>query len=118
MLSDLHLKSFLQEGMKQVIDAVLAAPVGLPPTGLYGLIDLIGLDVMELVGKNSVACLKLTPVTDTPVFTTEQRMLTVDNWEKKLEAASTGRRNLRMVKESKKALISLMKLGDPQMPRI
>ena len=54
MLSGLHLaKSFLQEGMKQeTIDAVLAAPVGLPPTGLYGLIDLIGLDVMELVGKN------------------------------------------------------------------
>ena len=26
--------------------------MGLPPTGLYGLIDLIGLDVMDLVGKN------------------------------------------------------------------
>ena len=54
MLSGLHLaKPFLAEGMKQeTIDSVLAAPVGLPPTGLYGLIDLIGLDVMELVGKN------------------------------------------------------------------
>jgi 3-hydroxyacyl-CoA dehydrogenase len=54
MLSGLHLaKPFLGEGMKQeTIDSVLAAPVGLPPTGLYGLIDLIGLDVMELVGKN------------------------------------------------------------------
>ncbi|MEC9474150.1 MAG: 3-hydroxyacyl-CoA dehydrogenase family protein [Actinomycetota bacterium] len=54
MLSGLHLaKPFLAEGMNQeTIDAVLAAPVGLPPTGLYGLIDLIGLDVMELVGKN------------------------------------------------------------------
>ncbi len=54
MLSGLHLaKPFLLEGMKQEsIDAVLGKPVGLPPTGLYGLIDLIGLDIMDLVGKN------------------------------------------------------------------
>lgn len=54
MLSGLHLaKPFLADGMNQeTVDAVLGAPVGLPPTGLYGLIDLIGLDVMELVGKN------------------------------------------------------------------
>ncbi len=31
---------------------MLGKPVGLPPTGLYGLIDLIGLDVMDLVGRN------------------------------------------------------------------
>ena len=54
MLSGLHLaKPFLADGMNQeTVDAVLSGPVGLPPTGLYGLIDLIGLDVMELVGKN------------------------------------------------------------------
>ncbi|MEZ5340003.1 MAG: 3-hydroxyacyl-CoA dehydrogenase family protein [Acidimicrobiales bacterium] len=54
MLSGLHLaKPFLLAGMTQeTVDAVLGQPVGLPPTGLYGLIDLIGLDVMELVGKN------------------------------------------------------------------
>ena len=54
MLSGLHMaKPFLEDGMTQeTVDAVLSAPVGLPPTGLYGLIDLIGLDVMELVGKN------------------------------------------------------------------
>ena len=54
MLSGLHLaKPFLADGMTQeTIDAVLGAPVGVPPTGLYGLIDLIGLDVMELVGAN------------------------------------------------------------------
>lgn len=54
MLSGLHLaKPFLLEGMAQeTIDGVLGRPVGLPPTGLYGLIDLIGLDVMDLVGKN------------------------------------------------------------------
>ncbi len=34
------------------IDALLSRPMGLPPTGLYGLIDLIGLDVMHSVGKN------------------------------------------------------------------
>lgn len=54
MLSGLHkAKSFLADGMTQeTVDAVLGKPVGLPPTGLYGLIDLIGLDVMYLVGKN------------------------------------------------------------------
>ena len=34
------------------MDSLLSKPVGLPPTGLYGLIDLIGLDVMYSVGKN------------------------------------------------------------------
>ncbi|MCP4966753.1 MAG: 3-hydroxyacyl-CoA dehydrogenase, partial [bacterium] len=54
MLSGLHLaKPFLDGGMSQeTVDAVLGKPIGLPPTGLYGLIDLIGLDVMDLVGKN------------------------------------------------------------------
>ena len=54
MLSGLHLaKPFLADGMNQeTVDAILSTPLGLPPTGLYGLIDLIGLDVMELVGKN------------------------------------------------------------------
>lgn len=54
LLSGLHkAKPFLADGMTQeTIDAVLSHPVGLPPTGLYGLIDLIGLDVMDLVGKN------------------------------------------------------------------
>ncbi|MEM8924276.1 MAG: 3-hydroxyacyl-CoA dehydrogenase NAD-binding domain-containing protein [Actinomycetota bacterium] len=54
MLSGLHLATpYLADGMTQeTVDAVLGKPVGLPPTGLYGLIDLIGLDVMDLVGKN------------------------------------------------------------------
>jgi 3-hydroxyacyl-CoA dehydrogenase len=37
------------------VDALLSAPVGIPPTGLYGLIDLIGLDVMDLVARNLAA---------------------------------------------------------------
>ena len=54
ILSGFHLaKKYLNDGIRQeTIDAVLSAPVGLPPTGLYGLVDLIGLDVMELVGRN------------------------------------------------------------------
>jgi 3-hydroxyacyl-CoA dehydrogenase len=54
MLSGLHLaKPFLADGMTQeTVNALLGKPVGLPPTGLFGLIDLIGLDVMDLVGKN------------------------------------------------------------------
>ncbi len=57
MLSALHkAKPYLADGMTQeTIDAVLSHPVGLPPTGIYGLIDLIGLDVMDLVGKNLTA---------------------------------------------------------------
>lgn len=34
------------------IDALLSTPVGLPATRLFGLIDLVGLDIMDLVGKN------------------------------------------------------------------
>lgn len=36
----------------ETIDALLSEPVGLPPTGLYGLVDLVGLDIMDLVAKN------------------------------------------------------------------
>jgi len=54
MLSGLHkAKAALKNGTSmEEIDALLSKPVGLPPTGLYGLIDLIGLDIMDLVGKN------------------------------------------------------------------
>ena len=54
MMSGLHhAQNALQDGLTmEKIDALMSKPVGLPPTGLYGLIDLIGLDVMELVGKN------------------------------------------------------------------
>lgn len=54
MLSGLHKAgAALQTGMPmEKVDALLSKPVGLPPTGLYGLIDLIGLDIMDLVGKN------------------------------------------------------------------
>jgi 3-hydroxyacyl-CoA dehydrogenase len=33
-------------------DALLSAPLGIPPTGLYGLIDLVGLDVLDFVARN------------------------------------------------------------------
>lgn len=36
----------------ETIDAAMSKPVGLPPTGLYGLVDLIGLDIMDSVAKN------------------------------------------------------------------
>ena len=38
--------------MQEEIDGLMSRPIGLPPTGLYGLVDLIGLDVMYSVGKN------------------------------------------------------------------
>jgi 3-hydroxyacyl-CoA dehydrogenase len=34
------------------IDAAMGAPLGVPPTGLYGLVDLVGLDVLGLVIEN------------------------------------------------------------------
>ncbi|MGY8996854.1 MAG: 3-hydroxyacyl-CoA dehydrogenase family protein [Alphaproteobacteria bacterium] len=55
MLSGLHKarKARLEGGLSmETIDAAMSGPVGLPPTGLYGLIDLIGLDIMDFVGKN------------------------------------------------------------------
>ena len=54
MLMGLHKADrALRDGMPaERIDALMSGPFGLPPTGLFGLIDLIGLDVMDLVGKN------------------------------------------------------------------
>ncbi|MBO6521137.1 MAG: 3-hydroxyacyl-CoA dehydrogenase family protein [Rhodospirillales bacterium] len=54
MLKGLHAATDARKaGLSQErIDALMSAPMGLPPTGLYGLIDLIGLDIMDFVGKN------------------------------------------------------------------
>ncbi len=55
MLAGLHIaESFReQEGLDiPTIDALLSKPIGLPATGLYGLIDLIGLDILYHVGRN------------------------------------------------------------------
>jgi 3-hydroxyacyl-CoA dehydrogenase len=42
-----------QEGLTiEYMDALLHKAFGIPPTGLYGLVDLIGLDVMGYVAKN------------------------------------------------------------------
>ncbi len=51
MLSGLH-KAAESNLSIETVDALMGKPVGLPPTGLYGLIDLIGLDVMDFVAKN------------------------------------------------------------------
>jgi 3-hydroxyacyl-CoA dehydrogenase len=37
------------------LDALLSAPLGIPATGLYGLIDLVGLDVLDFVATNLAA---------------------------------------------------------------
>ncbi len=54
MLAGLHkARAALDQGLSmEMVDAVMGAPVGLPSTGLYGLIDLIGLDIVDFVGKN------------------------------------------------------------------
>ena len=49
-------KEALEKGLSQErVDAILSTPIGLPSTGLYSLYDLIGLDVMEMIGKNFAA---------------------------------------------------------------
>ncbi len=57
MLSGLHkARRARRDGLAmERIDALMAAPMGLPATGLYGLIDLIGLDVMAFVARNLAA---------------------------------------------------------------
>ena len=55
MLAGLHEaeKAMAENGLTiEDVDAVMSAPMGFPGTGLYGLVDLIGLDVMYNVGKN------------------------------------------------------------------
>lgn len=53
MLLGLHKASAQNNELSiELIDALMSVPFGLPRTGLFGLIDLIGLDVMELVGRN------------------------------------------------------------------
>ena len=54
MLAGLHkARAALEAGLSmEQVDAAMGAPVGLPSTGLYGLIDLIGLDVMDFVARN------------------------------------------------------------------
>jgi 3-hydroxyacyl-CoA dehydrogenase len=57
MLAGLHkAEAALAEGLSmEEIDALVGKPLGIPPTGLFGLIDLIGFDVMDLVGRNLAA---------------------------------------------------------------
>ena len=46
-------KAIKEEGLTiEMVDALLGEPVGLPPTGLYALADLIGIDVMVNVNRN------------------------------------------------------------------
>ena len=54
MLAGLHKGGEAQQQGISVekIDALMSASMGIPSTGLYGLIDLIGLDVMGLVAAN------------------------------------------------------------------
>ena len=54
MLAGLHkAEAAMDDGLDmETIDALVGPPFGIPTTGLFGLIDLIGLDVMDLVAKN------------------------------------------------------------------
>jgi 3-hydroxyacyl-CoA dehydrogenase len=48
----------LDQGIKvEEADAVLGKPVGIPKTGVFGLIDLVGLDLMPLLAKSFLATL-------------------------------------------------------------
>jgi 3-hydroxyacyl-CoA dehydrogenase len=46
-------KAIQEDGLSiETVDALMSEPMGFPGTGLFGLIDLVGLDVMRNVGKN------------------------------------------------------------------
>jgi len=58
ILAGLHVGAGMRRAGKldtETMDAVMSAPVGVPSTGLFGLVDLIGLDVMDLVAQNLAA---------------------------------------------------------------
>lgn len=59
ILCGLHVSAqFRSRGLSiEEIDAVLGKPIGLPPTALYGLADLIGLDVLDAIARNLEATL-------------------------------------------------------------
>lgn len=43
----------IQQGIKvEEVDVLFAKPMGIPKTGVFGLIDLVGLDLMPLIGKS------------------------------------------------------------------
>ncbi len=43
----------IQQGIKvEEVDALFSKPMGIPKTGVFGLIDLVGLDLMPLIGKS------------------------------------------------------------------
>ncbi len=87
MLAGLHTGTRLRaEGLSpELADAVMSKPMGLPPTGLYGLIDLIGLDIMDSVAKNLAANL---PAGD--VGEASARLPTIE--QQLLEAGQLGRK--------------------------
>lgn len=99
MLSGLHKAGKARaDGLSQeAIDALMSRPVGLPPTGLYGLIDLIGLDVMYLVGRNLATNL---PEGDAGLAFTAFPPMEQQMWERKQLGRKTGGGFYRMVKDA------------------
>ncbi|MBN9412363.1 MAG: enoyl-CoA hydratase/isomerase family protein [Candidatus Paracaedimonas acanthamoebae] len=48
----------IQQGLKvEEVDALFSKPMGIPKTGVFGLIDLVGLDLMPLIGTSMKASL-------------------------------------------------------------
>ena len=99
MLSGLHKAAQARaDGLSQeTVDALMSKPVGLPPTGLYGLIDLIGLDVMYLVGRNLAANL---PDADAGHAFTAFPAMEQQMWGRKQLGRKTGGGFYRMVKDA------------------
>lgn len=55
------IEAFAQEISVEEADAVFSRPLGIPKTGVFGLLDLVGLDLMPLIGQSMKAAL---PATD------------------------------------------------------
>lgn len=74
------------EGLSlELTDAIMSKPMGLPPTGLYGLVDLIGLDILSSIASNIAESL---PQSDA----SRAFAKLPDAEEKMLEAGQLGRK--------------------------
>lgn len=95
------LEAFEHKISVEEADAVFSRPLGIPKTGVFGLMDLVGLDLMPLIGKSMKAAL---PASDPYVQSYQEPELVT----KMIADGYTGRKGkggfYRLVKEGDKKI--------------